>query len=178
MSNTNAGQAPSDRAQEWFEEIVEPTVAEFLEQPDSKRKGCLAILAVVSMTEHYFHARLADLVPGENKRERKQRIGLFKDEVRDYKQGTGVFPVGLAADLANATKHAEAKNKISHEGMIPIPANACGVMKCGQPLGLGVEILVGEKQEWRLVEILECCMEFWREKLASPVQCQTGSDRI
>lgn len=166
MNELEAKELASDRAWEWFKEIVEPTVAEFLEQPDSKRKGCLAILAVASMTEHYFHARLADLVPNESKDERKKRLGRFKAEVRDYKQGTGVFPIGLVADLANATKHVEAKNGISHEGMIPTPANVCGVMKCDWPLGLGVEILVGKNQEWRLVDMLECCMTFWCKKLS------------
>lgn len=165
MTGTKACQESSDRAREWFEEIVEPTVAEFLERPDSKRKGCLAILAVASMTEHYFHARLVNDAVGESQKQIKFKLSQFKSDVRDYKKGTGVFPVGLVADLANATKHVIAKNGISHEGMEAKPLNVFGVMRCGWPLGLGTEILVGEKQEWRLVEMLECCMKFWREKL-------------
>lgn len=156
----------ADRAQEWFEEIVEPTVAEFLEQPDSKRKGCLAILAVASMTEHFFHARYGVHVTGESRKQYAPKLAKFKEKIRDYKNGTGVGPIGMVADLANATKHVIAKNGISHEGMEAKPLNVFGVMRCGWPLGLGTEILVGENQEWRLVEMLECCMKFWRKKLA------------
>lgn len=103
---------------------------------------------------------------GESQKQIKFKLSQFKSDVRDYKKGTGVFPIGLVADLANATKHVIAKNGISHEGMEAKPLNVFGVMRCGWPLGLGTEILVGESQEWRLVEILECCMKFWRAKLA------------
>lgn len=164
-----SGEAPSDRAQKWFEEIVEPTVAEFLVQPDCKRKGCLAILAVASMTEHYFHARYGFHVTGESRKQFGPKLAKFRETIRDYKNGTGIAPIGMVADLANATKHVVSKNGMDHEGMKAERLNVYGVMRYGWPYGLGTEILVGENQEWRLVEILECCVEFWRVKLTSPV---------
>jgi len=50
-------QSPLDDAMIFFREVVEPTVAEFVERPDDRRRGCLACLCLASMADHYFHAR-------------------------------------------------------------------------------------------------------------------------
>jgi hypothetical protein len=49
-----------DNATAFFRDVVEPTVAEFMHDRSNKRLGCLACLAVASMTEHYFYGRLQD----------------------------------------------------------------------------------------------------------------------
>ncbi|MFT8521335.1 MAG: hypothetical protein ABF812_13960 [Gluconobacter cerinus] len=147
-----------DPALEWFREIVEPTVAEFLVSPGDKRRGCLAALAVASMTEHYFSSRMA---LGKD----KKGLGRFKAEVRDYKNGAGNFSVGFVADIANAVKHVERKNGVGHEDLKPQRINTCGVMRCGWPLTPNPQILVGENLEWRLVDLIKTATDFWREKL-------------
>ena len=156
----------TDPALEWLREIVEPTVADFQNARDNKRLGCLAAIAVATMTEHYFRARPQLGTSDAHK-------SKFKSEIRDPKNGSGNACIGILADIANATKHVRPKNGYGHEEMRPYRLNSFGIMRAGWPLG-GTEILIGEKRQWRLSQILDIAMTFWREKLAEDGRAAAG----
>jgi hypothetical protein len=46
-------------------------------------------------------------------------------------------------------------------------------MRAGWTLG-GSEILIGEEHQWRLSQILDIAMAFWREKLAEDGRAAAG----
>ena len=144
---------PADDALLFFREMVEPTVAEFMANRADRRRGCLACLVLASMTEHFFHAR-----PVLNALSRAS----FKTTIRNEN-----WAVGAIADVANATKHvvgAKERGKWSYNDLQAMEIGQCGVLRCGWPIN-GEEVLVGSDHEWRLSELIECVMEFWRTKL-------------
>jgi hypothetical protein len=145
---------PTDDAMLFFREVVEPTVAEFMTDRSNKRRGCLACLAVASMTEHYFHARseLASLGKAE-----------FKAKVRKED-----WAVGAIADVANATKHVlghSHRGKWGYDDVSTHQLNTVGTMRAGWPVG-GREVLIGSDRAWRLSILLNAAVTFWQAKLA------------
>src|SRR5580704_156399 len=80
-----------DRALWFFHEVVEPTVEEFLREPESMRLGCLACMALDSMVDHYFHAR-----PIEGAAASPERLRAALSATWAFKQVSAV---------AKATKH-------------------------------------------------------------------------
>jgi len=143
-------------AHRFFREIVEPTVAEFMATPSDKRRGCLACLVLASMTEHYIHT----FVDASEVTRRKMKSAFHEENKA----------VRWVADVANATRHVERLSKFNAIGFSDIQTinmGQCGVMRCGWPIGSREEVLVGSAHEWRLSDLLECTMEFWRQKLAN-----------
>jgi hypothetical protein len=144
---------PETDAHRFFREMVEPTVAEFNADPSSKRRGCLACLVLASMTEHYIHAF-------SNGTEQNRKT--MKKAIRDEN-----LPLGWIADVANAMRHVVRSSKYDAIGFGDIQTmemGQCGVARCGWPIG-GEEVLIGPEHEWRLSELLECVMDFWRSRL-------------
>ena len=147
---------PEDDAMLFFREVVEPTVDEFMVDRASKRRGCLACLALASMAEHYFHAR-PNLPLG--------KLAEFKPAIRTENKA-----VSWIADVANATRHVHRRDKPSRIGygdMQPLETGQVGVLRAGWPIG-GEEVLVGHDHEWRLSTLIETTMTFWRAKLHLP----------
>lgn len=147
-----------DAAQTFFRDMVEPTVAEFLTDPSDKRRGCLACLVVASMTEHYFQAH-PDLPHAS--------IASFKTQLRRDN-----WVLGAIADIANATKHVAPtrSEKWSYADINVINSGQCGILQCGWPIGAGDEVLVGPDMNWRLVELLEIAMDYWRAEVGGIFQ--------
>ena len=146
----------ADPALTYFVEIVEPTVAEFLAKPSDKRRGCLASLAVASMTEHFFPARPELTAAGVT-------LARFKGDIRDHTKPGGNTAVGLVADVATATKHVHSRDgRPGYAQVNSMEMGVCGVLKCGWPIR-GEEVLVGDlpSPPWRLLELIECAMGFW-----------------
>jgi hypothetical protein len=144
--------SPNDGALQFFREVVEPTVAEFMADRADKRRGCLACLALASMTEHYTHARLGG---GEHAK-------AFKSATRAENKA-----VGWISDVANATRHVIRSTKfeaIGYGDIETLEMGQCGVLRCGWPIN-GEEVLVGPEHQWRLSELIDCTMDFWRGKL-------------
>ena len=105
------------------------------------------------MTEHFFHARL-NLIATDR--------ASFKASIRREN-----WAVGAIADVANATKHvvgAKDRGKWGYNDLQAMEMGQCGILRCGWPIN-GEEVLVGADHEWRLSELVECVMDFWREKL-------------
>jgi len=159
-----------DPALEWFHDVVEPTVAEFLAEPSSKRRGCLAALAIAAMVDHFYQAR-------PEIQTQYKRVQDFRNSIWDKRRGGPPGPgknatISILHDVANATKHvrriepkAQEPGRMGYQDIHSLRFNVSGVMRCGWPFSSEPEVLVGENLEWRLVELLECAMEFWRAKL-------------
>ena len=142
-------------AHRFFREIVEPTVGEFMVDPSDKRRGCLACLVLASLTEHYTLT-----FAGASKKEREDMKLAFYNENK---------AVQWVADVANATRHVKRDPKFKKIGFSDIQTmnmGQCDVLRCGWPID-GEEVLVGSEHEWRLADLLEWAMDFWRQKLAS-----------
>ena len=141
-------------AHRFFREIVEPTVAEFMVDPSSKRRGCLACLVLASMTEHYIHA-----FSDGTEQTRMSMKKAFRDENK---------PFGWIADVANATRHVERSSKYDAIGFGDIQTmemGQCDVLRCDWPIS-GEEVLIGPGHEWRLSVSIGDAMEFWRSRLS------------
>jgi hypothetical protein len=105
------------------------------------------------MTEHYAYARLGGT---------KQACEAFKRASSDENKA-----VRWVADVANATRHVVrlvARDAIGFRDIQAMEMGQCGVMRCGWPMW-GEEIIVGTEHQWRLSELIECAMGFWRQKL-------------
>ncbi len=136
-----------DDALAFFHDMVEPTVAEFMVDCADKRRGCLACLALASMTEHYVRSRLCGT----------EQAKAFKAAIRNENKA-----VGWIADVANATRHVVRLAKhdaISFDNIKVMEMGRCGVLRCDWPIN-GEEVLVGPDHEWRLGELIECTMDF------------------
>ena len=147
---------PEDDALLFFNEVVEPTVKEFMADRANKRLGCLACLALASMTEHYFHARLDHAYGKKNE---------FKGAIRKENRA-----VGWIADAANATRHVlrpDESSGIGYGDMQRLEIGLVGVLRAGWPIG-GEEVLVGREHEWRLSTLIEDALSFWQGKLHLP----------
>lgn len=154
-------QEPADPALLYFREIVEPTVAEFMENRADKRRGCLACLALASMTEHYFRARPEHTAAGQRACD---ALSAFKGKVRAENKA-----LGWIADVANATKHVVRYGKpdalkIGYGDVRTEEMGRAGVLRAGWPIA-GEEVLVGADREWRLSVLIEAAMKFWRSEL-------------
>jgi len=159
-----------DPALEWFRDVVEPTVSEFLAEPGSKRRGCLAALAIAAMADHFYQAR-PDI------QAQYKRVQDFRNSIWAKRQNGPPGPgrnatISILHDVANATKHVRRMDprekepgRMGYQDIHATRFNVCGVMRSGWPLSSEPEVLVGENLEWRLVELLACAMEFWRAKL-------------
>lgn len=155
MNDTPTSSVPPDL--QFFNEMVEPTVAEFMADKSDLRRGLLACLMVAAMTEHHFYAHP----------EIEGSIGAYKGAVRDFQSG-GNFAVGLIAEVANGTKHVTGwRGRLGYDDAQVHQLNTAGLMRAGWPLG-GREVLVGERREWRLSQLIESAMAFWRQKLVPP----------
>ena len=153
MQGSQPQAAVVDNAMYFFRDIVEPTVEEFMADRASKRRGCLACLALASMTEHFFHARPELAAVGK---------APFKASLREEN-----WSIGAILDVANATKHVigdENRGKWGYRDVAPYQLNSFGIMRAGWPLG-GDEVLVGPDRAWRLSDLIKCAMTFWRQKL-------------
>lgn len=172
---------PADPALEWFRDVVEPTVAEFLATPGDKRRGCLAALAIDAMVDHFYQAR-PDI------KDKFKKVQAFRRSIwdKDRKGPPGLgrnATVSLLHDVANATKHVERfepqpgkAGRMGYQDIHSSPLNTFGIARFGWPFSSEPEILVGENREWRLVELIDCAMIFWREKLDLP-RSPTATER-
>jgi hypothetical protein len=69
--------------------------------------------------------------------------------------------------VANAAKHVfgdEDRGKLGYCDVATHQLNDLSAMRLGWPLG-GQEVLVGLDRAWRLPEVIESAMKFWRRKL-------------
>lgn len=144
-----------DPALLFLQEMVEPTVLEFLAAPDDKRRGCLACLVLSSMTEHYFHARPALAGAG---------LAAFKAAIRKDNQA-----VGWIADVANATKHVrrhgrQGTSRLGYGDVRSEEMGQCDMIQADWPIE-GEEVLVGPDWDWRLSDLIEATMAFWQGKV-------------
>ena len=145
---------------QFFHEMVEPTVDEFVVGKSNLRRGLLACLMIAAMTEHYFHAHPE--IDGDK--------GKFKGAVRDWKNG-GNFAVGLIADVANGTKHVVSdRGRIGYNDTQVHNTGAIGTLRIGWPKGDNEEVLVDENRDWRLSQLIESAMDFWRQKLGPELE--------
>ena len=151
---------PDDDALLFFHEMVEPTVDEFMKDHGNRRRGCLACLVIASMTEHYFHARLDPML---------ERVEDFKSAISSENRA-----VEWITDVANGTKHVVRKKKLNKIGYADVQrkeTGLVGILRAGWPIG-GEEVLVGRNHEWRLSNLIETAMTFWRGKLGLPSDTQ------
>jgi len=144
-----------DDALAFFREMVEPTVTEFLERSDDRRRGCLACLCLASMADHYFHAR-------PEAREGCRRVDEFRCKV-----GTANWAVKQVIDLANAIKHFERKPKRVGYQDVSAQKITCGNLRCGWPIsGIQVMVEVEGGELWLLSHLVKAALAFWRDRLA------------
>lgn len=149
---------------QFFREMVEPTVDEFVAGKSNLRRGLLACLMIAAMTEHYFHAHPE--IGGLK--------GDYKGPLRDPAQG-GNFAVGLIADVSNGTKHVTVSHgRIGYNQTQTHEMGAAGTLRAGWPIG-GQEVLVGFNREWRLSQLIESALDFWRQKLGPDLETDNAT---
>lgn len=143
-----------DKALEFFRDMVEPTVAEFLRAPTDRRQGCLASLCLSSMADHYFHARS------------KPEEGCVNENVFRKKVGDTNWAMKQVIGVANATKHVRPlPGRVGYDDVFSLEIT-CGNLRAGWPInGLMVMIEVEEGNVWLLSQIVEAAMRFWEERL-------------
>ncbi|MBB3264072.1 hypothetical protein FHW79_001687 [Azospirillum sp. OGB3] len=144
-----------DGAVEFFREMVEPTVAEFLDRPDDRRLGCLACLCLASMADHYFHAR-------PRMRDERADPNGFRRKI-----GESHWAVRQVIGVANATKHVvRLTGRVGYQDISAQPIT-CANLRAGWPINGNQEMVEVEGGElWLLADLVEAALEFWRDRLA------------
>lgn len=144
-----------DGAIEFFREIVEPTVAEFLNRSDDRRLGCLACLCLASMSDHYFCAR-------PRLRDECADANVFRRKI-----GQSHWAVRQVIGIANATKHVQRlPGRVGYQD-ISRQSITCSNLSAGWPIsGNQVMIEVEGGDLWLLADLVEAALEFWRDRLA------------
>jgi hypothetical protein len=130
-----------DDALAFFQEMVEPTVAEFLTRPDDRRRGCVACLSVEGSLDADAFRRS---VSGKN------------------------WAVGQVIGVANATKHVQRRpGRVGYQDVSVQEINA-GNLRCGWPIN-GTEVMIEVKEDelWLLSDLVEEAVNFWRLRLDS-----------
>jgi hypothetical protein len=143
------GREGYDPASWFYDEIVQPSVAESLRQTDNLRLGILACFVLAHMADHFFHARHP--APG---------LDAFRKELR----GNGAFR--LIDDLTNGVKHVK-RGRDGRLGFDDLGEQeiTAGNMHCGWPIN-GKEIMVEDAENlWLLSQLIEAADEMWKAKL-------------
>ncbi len=136
--------------------MVRPTVAEFLSDRANKRRGCLASLALASMSDHYFHTPGAAV--GEHRDADSYRRSLATENPA----------VGTVIGIANATKHVP--RKLGRLGFGDVFAHhiRCGTARCGWPMNnYEVMVKVGTGKLCLLSQLVKEVERYWSEKVAA-----------
>lgn len=146
----------SANASSFFNEMVEPTVSEFLKNRDNKRLGCLACLMLASMSDHYFYSAGADL--GQHRDADSYRRSHVEKN----------WAVGAVIGVANATKHLLSKpGRVGFDDVYTDDIS-CENFRCGWPIiGRQVMLEAGPDRIWLLSDLVECATEYWAEKVRS-----------
>lgn len=150
-----------DPALAFFHEMVEPTVEEFLANPQDKRRGCLACLVLSSMADHYYQSRPAP-VDGHTD------VHFFRRSL-----GTATWAFGQVLGVANATKHVlRRKGRVGFED-VTVQEIQLGLFQCGWPMN-GEETMVETRPGdiWLLSQLVEAATDVWRQKLGLPIHEQ------
>jgi hypothetical protein len=143
-----------DDALAFFQEMVEPTVAEFLVRPDDRRSGCLACLSLASMSDHYFHSR-PESVEGAQDADAFRRAVSAKN-----------WAVGQVIGVANATKHVRRRpGRVGYQD-VSVQEISMGNLRCGWPIN-GTEVMIEVKEDdlWLLSDLVEEAIKFWKLRL-------------
>ena len=141
---------PKDDALLFFRDTVEPTVAEFLADRANKRRGCHACHSLADMTSHYFQARMGG---------RENACKAFKLAIRNENKA-----VGWIADAANATRHVVRSAKFDAIGYDDIQTMDGPMRRPALRLAHPWR-RSARRPEARMASLIECAMDFWREKL-------------
>lgn len=143
-----------DDAVTFFQEMVEPTVAEFHKHPADRRRGCLACLCIASMADHYFHAR-------PEGREGCSTADQFRQKVSGIN-----LAVGQVIGVANATKHVvRRRGRVGYQD-VSSQQITLGILRFGWPInGTHVMIEVEDGNLWLLSQLVEAAMTFWHDRL-------------
>lgn len=140
----------------FFAEMVLPTVAEFLRDRADKRRGCLACLALASMSDHYFYT------PGA--------VVNGNPDANSFRQSHSAanWAVGTVIGVANATKHV--RRRSGRAGFNDVFADdiSFGNMRCGWPInGREVMVEVAPGDVWLLSELVEEAASYWKAKVTA-----------
>lgn len=139
---------------EFYQQVVEPTVAEFLSHPSDKRLACLACLCISALAEHYVHAT------SENSEAKLVIKALRLSSRKDN------WAVGQVHDIANATKHFSRSASGIGYGDLDAQEIVVGNLCCGWPIN-GVEVMVETSpgRWWLVADLVESANEWWKRKL-------------
>jgi hypothetical protein len=175
--------ATTSHSPDWFlDEVVQPTLDDFLLHRDCIRRGMLAALAVNSLADHIAVARseqsgLLSLHPRGATLPKKGRKGVREELTafrRDLADRCGDF--ALVRDVADATKHARLDRDdaqvrdvsgVQHHVEVLVDRAGRPIVTCGGgPLAIsGVVVVLPDGSRHRLVKLLHGAVAFLREEM-------------
>jgi hypothetical protein len=139
---------------EFYQQVVAPTVAEFLARPDNHRLACLACLCLSAVAEHYTHATA----------EASEAASAIKALRRSSREEN--WAVGQVNDIANATKHVVRNG--SGVGYHDFGAQeiSFGNLRCGWPIN-GTQVMVETEPGtlWLVTDLVASADQWWKGKL-------------
>jgi hypothetical protein len=141
----------------FFAEMVLPSVAEFLRERADKRRGCLACLALASMSDHFFRTQGTPVAPHRD-----------ADSCRRSHAAVN-WSVGTIIGIANATKHALRKPGRVGFGDVFADDIAWGNLRCGWPINSReVMVQVAPDNLWLLSDLVGEAARYWAGKVSAP----------
>ncbi len=141
---------------EFFREIVQPTIEDFVKRPGDIRLGVLACLVLQAMNEHYYQHNRSDL----DKVRGCADVDAFKHALR-----MDDWAFGQIMDVANATKHVHTRSGKKFSDLHHEVPGACGVMRCGFPISAQKYVFIDEENAWLLCQLVEYVTEKWSATL-------------
>lgn len=167
---------------DWFmDDIIVPTVKEFLAEPANIRRGVLAAITVSSLADYFLHYRLSSCSLTVQDKHRKDPKSA-PNELRN--EWAGECPkFSLIWDVAEATKHVALTRKnpkkpdLSHisdvqqSNVVLVDGDGATILFAGEEgdfaLTLGTEVVASppNKTQESIVDLLEETLPFLQEKM-------------
>lgn len=160
---------------EFFEEVVKPTVDEYLARPEDIRRGRLAAIVLNHMVDYWC----VDTASGDT---RKEREAVLEDARAALRADTpipshpGYSAADIIRDLADASKHAKLTRKnpqpqltnaeqVGQDFMGAYGTVPYGAVAYGTQAPNDVQVTLDDGKSFTLSSVIRKVMAVWDQKL-------------
>ena len=168
----------SNIAVEFFEEVVKPTVDEYLARPEDIRRGRLAAIVLNHMVDYWS----VDTASGDTRKEREAALEDARAALRadtPIPNHPGYSAADIIRDLADASKHAKLDRKspppqLTHAEQVKrhyigaMGTSPMGTVPGGMLKPVDVRVTLDDGKSFILSYVIRKVTDAWRNKLGIP----------
>ncbi|RCN59110.1 hypothetical protein [Acidiferrobacter thiooxydans] len=166
------------RTTEFFDNVVKPSVDEYLARPEDIRRGRLAAIVLNHMVDYWC----VDTASGDTRKEREAALEDARAALRadtPIPSHPGYSAADIIRDLADASKHAELTRKnpqpqLTHAGQVKrhyigaLGTAPLGMVPGGMLKPVDVRVTLDDGKSFILSYVIRKVTDAWRNKLGIP----------